>query len=83
MRTFFSRPSSLIAAVADDGTDLVSADVVGDDRRARQVRTGLAAHRVASVAEAALCCEGALPRLQLLGRPRLRRGGLKDNDNAN
>src|SRR5262249_33257377 len=70
------------AAVAHARTDLVAADVVAHERRARQVRAGLAAHRVASVAEAALRGEDALAGLQPLRRRRLRRGRLKDNDNA-
>ena len=45
--------------------------------RPRQVRTGLAAHRVAPVAEAALRGEHHGASLHLLGRIRLRRRGLR------
>jgi hypothetical protein len=68
------RHAFIDASVADHGTKPVAADVVAHERRAREVRTGLAAHRVAPVAEAALRGEDALSRLQLLGRNRLPRG---------
>ena len=65
------------APAAHDRHDLVAADVLRHERRARQIGSGLAAHRVAPVAEAALGREQRLAALHLLGRIRLRRRGLR------
>ena len=60
-----------------DRHDLVAADVLGDQRRSREVGSGLAAHRVAPMAEAALRREERRASLDLLRRIRLRRGRLR------
>ena len=64
-------------AGAHHRTDLVAADVLRDDDRPREVRAGLAAHRVAAVAEAALRHEERLARADLFRRIRLLRHGLR------
>ena len=54
-------------SVADDRADLVPLDVVGHDLRAREVRPGFTAGRVAPVAEAAVGDEERLAGLHLIG----------------
>jgi hypothetical protein len=77
LRHAVGRHALLGSAAPDHGTDLVTLDVFGDDGGAREVGAGLAAHRVASVAEAALRHEDHLAGAHLVRRVRLLRHSLR------